>query len=61
MQDSEEEGVEPPLPLLVNLLSRQTHSATLPLFHRLEAHYSARSARAMQWEFSGVLCLKYLE
>jgi hypothetical protein len=30
--ETEEEGFEPPLPFLVNLFSKQTHSATLPLF-----------------------------
>ena len=29
----QELGFEPTSPLLVNLFSRQTHSATLPLFH----------------------------
>lgn len=32
LQVSEEEGFEPPLPLRVNLFSKQTHSAALPLF-----------------------------
>ena len=32
VHETEEEGVEPPSPLLVNLFSRQTQSATLPLF-----------------------------
>ena len=33
----EEEGFEPSSPLLVNLFSRQTHSATLPLFrHKMK-------------------------
>lgn len=31
-QVSEEEGFEPPVPLLVLLFSKQMHSATLPLF-----------------------------
>ena len=34
MVKSEEEGFEPPLPLLVNLFSKQTQSATLPLFQK---------------------------
>ena len=29
---AEEEGFEPPSPVRVNLISSQTHSATLPLF-----------------------------
>ena len=33
LKETEEVGFEPTSPLLVNLFSRQTHSATLPLFH----------------------------
>ncbi len=39
MKNAEEEGFEPPLPLRVILFSRQTHSATLPLFHSLPLTY----------------------